>query len=405
MAAAALTLLTYGIGGNYEVADPLHFASLAAGGIGLSAVLTRQRWVGTFVLVAVLALGVYLRLTTDSSTGSDVLPATGEALAVLGSGNNPYAHVYAQTVPAGGPFGYPPGEIAFYGLLHVLGGDLFRIDRACGLIGLGLIAYLAPLTGEGLAALGLATLATSTDLIFHLSDGSNDTAAATLLLTGIVLLAWSVAVRGRTATVFWFSSALALGWAVAFKEYALPIAAFAALWVWRQDARRARAWIATAAGTVALFVLPFLLWNPVAFVANVGGALLVHPDVWGRNVWRDIVAQVLPGIDALPAPVIPAVMLAAAGGLTLVLVRRPAGSLGVAVLQGCAVVGTLFVLARWTTSVYYVFLAPVLTTGAMLALGAGGPGGQTPGRGKDHAYPGRDHAADAAAPALPHGRP
>ena len=35
-------------------------------------------------------------------------------------------------------------------------------------------------------------------------------------------------------------------------------------------------------------MLPFLAWNPVAFVSNVGGALLVHHNVWGRNIWHDI---------------------------------------------------------------------------------------------------------------------
>jgi hypothetical protein len=404
LVAAALTLVMYGIGGEYEQADPLHFFALAAGAGGLAAVLSHRRWAGSFVLVTVLALGVYLRLTAGAIAGSDVLPATSEALAVLGSGGNPYAHAYAQTVPAGGPFGYPPGELAFYGLLQLAGADLFRVDRACGLVGLGLIAYLAPLAGEGLASLALAMLATSPELVFHVSDGSNDTAAALLVLTGIVTLAWSGALRGRAASGFWYASAVAFGWAVAFKEYALPVAAFAAWFVWRAEAPRARSWIATAAGTVALFVVPFLAWNPAAFVANVGGALLVHADIWGRNVWHDVLTPAWPALGALPGPAIPAIALLAAAALTVALARRPPGSLGLAVLYGCAVTGTLFVLARWTTAVYYVFLAPVLAAGIALALGAEQAGGKTSGRGTDHPDGGRDGTADATAAPLPHGR-
>ena len=405
LAAAALTLVMYGIGGEYESANPLHFVALAAGAAGLAAILSRSTWAGSFVLVTTLALGVYLRLIEGVHPGSDVLPATNEALAVLHAGSNPYAHVFAQTVPAGGPFGYPPGEIAFYGLLQLAGADLFRVDRACSLVGLGLIAYLAPLIGDGLAALAIAMLATSPDLIYHISDGSNDTAAALIVLAGIVMLAWARALRGRAASGFWYASAVAFGWAVAFKEYALPIAAFAGWFLWRADAQRARGWIATAAATVALFVVPFFAWNPVAFVANVGGALVVHPDIWGRNVWRDVLTLAWPALEGLPAPVIPAIMLLAAAGLTVAFARRPPGSLGVAVLYGCAVTGTLFVLARWTTSVYYVFLAPVIAAGLVLALGAEEVGGKPSGRGTDHPHGGRDGTADANAAPLPHGRP
>ncbi len=405
VAAAALTLVMYGIGGEYEQPDPAHLTALLAGAAGLAAILSRRPWAGAFVIVAALALGVALRLTQEAHLGSDVLPATSEALAVLGTGNDPYAHVYAQTVPPGGPFGYPPGEIAFYGLLQLAGADIFRVDRACGLLDLGILAYFAPLAGEGLAALGLALLATSPDIVFHAADGSNDTAASFLLVAGIGLLAWSVGRRGRLASGFWYASAVAFGWAVAFKEYALPIAAFVALFLWRREPARTRGWLGTAAGTCALFVVPFFAWNPQAFIANVGGALLVHPEIWGRNVWRDLGTFAGPALAALPGPVIPAIMLAAAAGLTFVLARRPAGSLGIAILQGCAVTGTLFVLARWTTSVYWVFLAPVAVGGVMLALGVEPSGVQNSGRGTDHPYGGRDGTADAAAAPLPHGRP
>jgi hypothetical protein len=369
--AAALPVLVIGFSGDYEHPDPIHFAIFIAAGAGIAGALLRKRWAGMTILLTVLVAGAYLRTLAGDNRASDVMLTTNEALGVLGNGGNPYTHVYAMTNPPGEPFGYPPGELAFYGLAHVFGINVFRVDMLAGIIGLGLIASLAPLIGDGLAALAMMPLAGSVELIFHSTDGSNDTAASFLVLLGIVALAWSLDVRGRPGQVFWWTSAVALGWVVAFKEYALPIAVFVALFLWRSNARRARGWIAAATATTALFVLPFFAWNPVAFVSNVGGALLLHPNIWGHNVWHDLLS-LQPGEVAI-APLIPAVTLAAFAGAAVALWRRPAPSLGAAFLQGCVLVALIFVLARWTSIVYYVFLAPLVMTGIALTLGAERP--------------------------------
>jgi hypothetical protein len=154
---------------------------------------------------------------------------------------------------------------------------------------------------------------------------------------------------------------------VAFKEYAAPIALFVALFLWRADAARARPWILTMVATAAAFVLPFFLWNPAAFVRNVGGELIAHTNVWGRNVWHDALSLAGPQLDVL-TPAIPLVMAAAALTVAVVLWRRPAGSLGTAFLQGCLLLATVLLLARWTTSVYYVFLAPMTVVGIVFAF-------------------------------------
>lgn len=369
--AAALPILIIGFGGDYEHPDPIHFVLFIAAAAGIAGALLRKRWAGLTVLITVLLAGAYLRTLAGDNRASDVLLATNEALTVLGSGGNPYTHVYAMTNPPGGPFGYPPGELAFYGLAHLFGLNVFRVDMVAGIIGLGLVASLAPLIGDGLAALALMPLAGSVDLIFHSTDGSNDTAASFLALLAIVALAWSFDVRGRPGRILWWTSAVAFGWVVAFKEYALPIAVFVALFLWRSDARRARSWIAAATVATALFVLPFFAWNPVAFVSNVGGALLLHPDIWGRNVWHDLLS-LQPGEVAI-APLIPAIALAGFAGAAVALWRRPAPSLGAAFLQGCVLVALIFVLARWTTVVYYVFLTPLVMTGIALTLAAERP--------------------------------
>jgi hypothetical protein len=292
---------------------------------------------------------------------------TNEAVGVLFGGGNPYTHVYQLTNPPGAPFGYPPGEIVFYTVAHLLGGNVFRVDVACSIFTLGLIAALTPLAGDGLAAVALGAIAYDRDVMFHLTDGSNDNAAAFLVLAGLVALAWSLASSGRNAAVLWWISAVAFGWSLAFKEYAIPIALFVGLFLWRRDARAARSWIGTMLGTAALFVLPFFAWNPVAFVANVGGALVLHANVWGRNAWHDAVSF-LPFATVF-TPIIPLLMLAAVVGLGVVFWRRPAPSLGIAFLHGLALVAVSFMLARWTTSVYYMFCIPVLMGGVVLAFG------------------------------------
>jgi hypothetical protein len=369
LVAATLPLMLFGIGGNYEQPDPLHFGALVAGGTGLAAILANRRWAGIAILIAVLALGVFLRANTGYNRASDVMVATSEAVAVLESGNDPYTHTYAMTNPPGGLFGYPPGEIAFYALAQRLGANLFDVDRIAGIVSLGLIAALAPLIGDGLAALAIGALAVSGDLVFHATDGSNDTAAAFLVLAGLVALAWSPAARGRVAQTLWWTSAVAFGWALAFKEYTFPIVLFVGLFLWQSDARRARDWGIAVAATAALFVLPFLAWNPAGFVANVGGALLVHRNVWGRNLWHDF-GGLAPGAIDFISRFIPSIMILVVYGVGYLLWRYPARALGMALLQGCAVIATIFVLARWTTSVYYVFLAPLVVTGIVLALGA-----------------------------------
>jgi hypothetical protein len=367
--AAALPLLIVGIGGDYEQPDIIHFLALIAGCAGVAGAIARRRWAGIVVLTAVLVLAVYMRALSGDNRASDVMLTTNEALHVLAGGNNPYTHTYAMTNPPGGLLGYPPGELAFYGLAHLLGANVFRVDMFAGILGLGLIAALAPLVGEGLAALAIGTLAVAEGVIFHSTDGSNDTAASFLVLVGVVALAWSLATRGRSAQILWWTSAVAFGWVIAFKEYALPIAVFVALYLWRADARRARGWIVVATATLAAFVLPFLAWNPVAFVSNVGGALLVHENIWGRNLWHDDLGY-LPAATTALAPEIPVITLLAFAGAAVAFWRRPAANLGAAFLQGCALVAIVFVLARWTTSTYYVFLAPLAMAGVALTLGA-----------------------------------
>jgi len=373
--AAALPLIFFGIGGDYANPDPLHFWCLIAGGTGLGGALARKRWAGPLVIGALLVLGTLARTRAVDFAGSDVLPATDEAVRVLLGGENPYAHFYTSTIPPGAVFAYPPGEIAYYGLAHLCGVPIARVEHLAAILVLLAIVALAPLAGEGLAALALGIVAASGDLVVRTGDGSNDTSASLLVIAAAVALAWSLASRGRPARALWFASAIGFGWALAFKAYTLPIVVFVALFLWRRDAPAARAWLTALIITVAAFCVPFLVWNPAGFIRNVGGAYLYHPSAYGRNLWRDAVSA-WPALAGALQPLIPLITPLAGLAVASLLWRRPARTFGTAFLHGCAVVATLFVFARWTTSVYWVFLAPLGAAGVALAAGAVPPLGE-----------------------------
>jgi hypothetical protein len=373
--AATLPLIFFGIGGDYARPDPLHFGLLIAGGAGLGGALARTRWAGPLVIAALLGVGTLTRARAVNFPGSDVLPATNEAVRVLLAGHNPYAHVYASTIPPGAVFAYPPGEIAFYALAHLCGVPIARVEHFSSVFVLLAIVALVPLAGEGIAAVALGVVALSGDLAVRTGDGSNDTSASLVVIAAAAALAWSLATRGAAARALWFASAIGFGWAIAFKEYALPIVVFVALFLWRRDARHARGWLATVAVTVAVFVVPFFAWNPAGFITNVGGAYLYHPDAYGRNLWHDGLGT-WPALAAVLRPLIPLLTPLAVLAVAVIVWMRPARTFGAAFLHGCAVVATLFVFARWTTSVYWIFLVPLIAAGVAIAVGGTLPLGE-----------------------------
>ena len=322
LAGALLPALLYGVGGSYEDSNVVHFTVLIASIAALAGVIMRLNGAGTFTLITVLCVALREHAVQGDNRASDVMVTTNEAIGVLSSGANPYAHTYAMTNPPGGLFGYPPGEIVFYAIAHLFGGNIFRVDLACGILVLGIVAAFVPFCGIGLAALAVSAIGWTNEMNFHLTDGSNDNAAAFLVLTGFAALVWSGATPGRPGKALWWISAVAFGWALAFKEYSAPIAFFVGIYLWRTDPLRARGWIAGVLGTAAVFVVPFLIWNPIAFIENVGGALITHHTIWGRNVWHDWIEQI-PG-GAIVAPVIPIVTLLCIAALTVVLWRHPA---------------------------------------------------------------------------------
>ncbi len=210
-------------------------------------------------------------------------------------------------------------------------------------------------------------------LAFSAANGSNDTAASFLALVAIVLLAGALAVRNaRAGRGLWWTSALTFGWAIAFKETTALVYVGVLMYLIRER-RDWRTYAVGSLGAAAALVLPFVIWNPAGFWHNVVAGLLVHTNVWGRNVWGLLTAIAPDARDAV-ARYIPSVMVMAFWLVTSLCVRWPARHLGGAVLQGSAMLGTLFLFGRWTTSTYYVELVPIVLAGVALTLADKGEG-------------------------------
>lgn len=368
--AALIPLLSYGIDGNYEAPDVPRLLTLLVSALCLAGAVGARRWAAFAVLGWALALGVFLRLQTHPFNGSDVMLATNEAVQnFLEAGVFPYSYVLTSTNPPGQPFAYPPGEFLFYALGKLVTGSVFGIDRLCGIGNLLAIAALFPIAGPALCALAVTFAALNGQLAFAASAGSNDTAASFIVVVAIVLLAWSERVRRpRWWQVLWWGSAIAFAWAITFKETTALVYLGVLLWLYR-DGRNWRSHAAKTFYFATLITLPFVLRDPLGFWHNVAGALVAHANIWGRNVWM-LLTVAAPGASEGVAPFIPLVLAAALVAVGWLCWKVPARTLGGAVLQGCALLGTLFLFARWTTVVYYVQAAPILLSGLILALGA-----------------------------------
>lgn len=371
--AALLPLLVYGIQGNYEQPDLPHLGMLLVGIACFAGALTGRRWAPFGVIAAALAIGWYERMLNTPFNGNDVMLATNEALGVLASGGDPYSHVFSTTNPPGQPFAYPPGELLFYGLGKLATGTIFGLDRWAGIANLFVLAALFPIAGASLTALAVSVAAIAQPLAFSAANGSNDTAASFLALIAIVLLAGALAARdARLGRVLWWTSAVAFGWAIVFKETTalVYVAVLANLIRERSDWRT---YAIASLGPAAALVLPFVIWDPAGLWRNVVAGLLVHTNIWGRNVWG-LLTAVAPEARTAVARFVPSIMLLAFWLVAYLFARSPARSLGGAVLQGCALLGALFLFGRWTTSTYYVQLVPLVLAGMALALADEGVG-------------------------------
>lgn len=292
--------------------------------------------------------------------GSDVLRATSEALDALLAGENPYTHVMASTVPPGSPFVYPPGEFLFYLPAKLLWGDITRVDTWAGVAIVALLLVAGFRAGFDAVALPAMLYAVWGASAFHAVDGSNDVSASFVLVLALVVLVF--AAPTRAGGVAFIASAVAFGWALAFKQFALlalpPVLRHLAV----SDAGWRRYGIVSV-GTAAALTLPFLVLDPGAFVSQQVAALTFHQEVWGAN---------LPAALARfgdPTALLPAFFVAEILVTALVLaaaVRWPIPTLGAAALAGAGAILVPLLLARWTTQPYYVYVGAVAACGVAL---------------------------------------
>lgn len=328
--------------------------------IGVAGVAGRE--VGLPAGLYAVAVGGVERLQRELlASGSDVLRATQEAIDVLLGGGNPYDHRMLSTDPVGSPFGYPPGEFLFYLLPYRGVGDIGRVETWTGILTIAVLVIAGARVGAGRAALVAMVYAVWGIAAFRTTDGGNDVSAALLVVVGLVALAFASlpGPRGRAAFVV---SALALGWALAFKQFALLI------WpvVLRHLAVAGAPWrryLAISGGLAAAMTLPFLLWSPGAFLSQQWRTLTFHDEVWGANL-LNTVSRLRP-VDDLVGLFFALELL---GTLVLVALalRARVPTIGAAALLGAAILVVPLLLARWTTQSYLVYAATVAAAGLVL---------------------------------------
>lgn len=363
VAAAIVAGILWSVGAIDQIAPQPDRMALLFTGLVLLGVHLRGQGNPMFVGYYAFLIGAAERIARAPLTdGSDVVRATTEAIQTVLRGANPYAHIMQSTIPVGSPFVYPPGEFLFYLPAYLLTGDIYRVDTISGILSIGLIVVAGRKVGWERVALPAMLYATWGVGAFRAVDGSNDVSAAFLVIAGLVALAF--ADPGTRLGRIWFVvSAVALGWAVAFKQFSVVIAPLVVrhLAVSNRDWRR---YAAIAAGTAAAFVLPFLLWDPAAFIGQQLATLTFHQDLWGIN---------LPNLLAPYRDVAPLYPVFFAGELVLTLlgfslaVRSRLGTIGKAAFAGCGVILIALLLARWSTQPYFIYVGAVACAALALA--------------------------------------
>ncbi|MBI2325693.1 MAG: hypothetical protein HYU87_12140, partial [Chloroflexi bacterium] len=296
---AVLAGIMWSIGAIDLSAPSVERMGLLLVGVALGVAGALGRGIGLGAGLYAVAVGGVERLQRDLlEQGSDVLRATAEAIDVLMNGRNPYDHVMLSTEPIGSPFVYPPGEFLFYLLPYRGGIEIGRIETWAGIVTIAVLVVAGARVGTGRAALVAMLYAVWGIAAFRTTDGGNDVAAALLVVVGFVALAFTSLPhpRGRIAFAV---SAVALGWALAFKQLALLIWPFAL----RHLATTGAPWrryLAISGGVAAGLTLPFLLWSPGAFLSQQLQALTFHDRVWGANLLNTL-AQWWPVDDIVGA--------------------------------------------------------------------------------------------------------
>jgi hypothetical protein len=353
--AAILAGLFWCVGGIELNAPQLDRVFLFIAGAVLLGLTLRGHDQGPFIVWYAFLIGASDRFSRiPLLNGSDVLRATQEALVNLLHGLNPYTVPLTSTIPPGSPLVYPPGELFWYLPAHLFFGDITRVDTVAGILTTAAIGIVGLRAGWDRVALPAMLYATWGIGAFRAVDGSNDVSAAFMVVLALAILVFADR-DTRFGKVAFVVSAIAFGWAVAFKQFAVVILPL----VLRHLAVAGRDWRrygAISLATIAIFVVPFLLWAPGAFLSQQLATLTFHTDVWGANLlallqeYTDVTGWL---------PFFFAAEILVTLGILALFIRARLATLGIATFAGCAVILSALLLARWTTQPYYAYLGGV----------------------------------------------
>jgi hypothetical protein len=359
---AILAGIMWSIGAVDLSAPSVERMGLLLAGIMLGVAGALGRDIGLPAGLYAIAVGGVERLQRDLlERGSDVLRATAEAIDVLMTGRNPYDHRMLSTDPIGSPFVYPPGEFLFYLLPYRGTGDIGRVETWAGIVTIAVLVIAGIRVGTGRAALIAMLYAVWGIAAFRTTDGGNDVSAGLLVVVGLVTLAF-VPLPGTRGRIAFVVSAVALGWSLAFKQFAILV------WplVLRHLAVAGASWrryAAISAGVAAAMTVPFLLWSPGAFLSQQLAALTFHDEVWGANLLNTL-SQWWP-VDGLRG-IFFALELLGTAVLVALALRARIATIGSAALIGAAILVVPLLLAKWTTQSYYVYAATIAAAGLLL---------------------------------------
>ncbi len=353
---AALILgLFWCVGGIELNAPQLDRVVLLVAGAVLLGLSLRGRDQGPFIVWYAFLIGASERFSrTPLLDGSDVLRATQEGIVNLVQGMNPYTVPLTSTIPPGSPLVYPPGELLWYLPAHLIFGDLTRVDTAAGILLTGAIGVAGLRAGWERVALPAMLYATWGIGAFRAIDGSNDVSASFLVVLALAILVFADR-DTRFGRIAFILSAVIFGWAVAFKQFAVVILPLVLrhLGVAGRDWRR---YALVSLATIALLVLPFLVWDPRSFLEAQLAVLTFHTEVWGANLLA-LLQQYTDVTAWLPFFFAAEIIVTLATFALLLRSRLP--TIGAATFGGCAVILIALLLARWTTQPYYAYLGGV----------------------------------------------
>lgn len=345
---------------------PYAIAALLLAGVCLAAPRLMTRSVRTGVAVALVAAVTLAPMALQiAQRGADSLGyhAQSEVLVVeqasgaLAHGENPYDTVFDDDLLARRRegtqthFPYLPGMLILGAVPDSWGplADARVAFAATTLLVFGIALAMARRRERFVRVLQVLVVLPTGALI--LATGGDDLPVLALMLLSLVLL-------DRRHPV---AAGIAIGLAAATKQLAWPLLPFLVFAAVDADGNRARGRTAAAAGLTMLpFLVPFLVWNPSAFIEDVVRfplGLGEEASAAASPTLGRLLSGSVPGADVVLSVVLPVGLLL---GSAVVLIRRPPRDPAAAALAAGSFIGAAVLFApaaRIGIAVYAINLA------------------------------------------------